>query len=178
MTLGEKRKKRRLYDKEYDKECREAEKKKKERLKIYSKSYNEANKDRVRANRKAYNKSYNEANKERKADIQRAYRAKKKRIAQEEKADKERRAAYNRTYRESKKSKYTTIYCIPNYNGKGDNYVGITNNLIRRLSSHKHLGKLNTDKYIELDKVDDRKEAEVLESKYHSRGYHGATAYK
>ena len=44
------------------------------------------------------------------------------------------------------------------------------------MKNHKTQGKLNTSKYIELDRADTRKNALELEAQYHDRGYHGATA--
>ena len=68
----------------------------------------------------------------------------------------------------------TIVYCIPDYNGKGDDYVGITKNLNNRLAKHKSLGKLNTDKWYILDLDFNRAEARAIEKTYHLEGYHGA----
>lgn len=121
----------------------------------YLKEYEAKNKEKL----KAYRKAYREANREKRRLYDKAYKAR----------NKERYKAY----REARKLPYTIIYCIPNYNGKNDNYVGITNQIEARMGNHKHLGKLNTEEYIELDRVDTRAEAEVLEAQYHERGYHG-----
>jgi hypothetical protein len=84
----------------------------------------------------------------------------------------------NDGYRESKELPYIIIYCIDNYNGKGDHYVGITSNPFTRMINHKSEGKINTEEYIELDRADTRAEAEKLEAQYHARGYDGAKGWE
>ena len=70
--------------------------------------------------------------------------------------------------------KCTIVYCIPNYDGLGNDYVGITKNLNNRIAKHKSLGKLNTDKWYILDLDFDRADARAIEKTYHLDGYHGA----
>lgn len=72
----------------------------------------------------------------------------------------------------------TIVYVIPNYDGLGNDYVGITKNLNNRLSKHKHLGKLNVDKWDILDIEYDRAKARELERKFHTEGYHGGRKTK
>ena len=67
----------------------------------------------------------------------------------------------------------TIVYVIPNYDGLGNDYVGITKNLNNRLAKRRHLGKLNVDKWDILDVEYDRAEARELERKFHTEGYHG-----
>jgi predicted GIY-YIG superfamily endonuclease len=67
----------------------------------------------------------------------------------------------------------TIVYVIPNYDGLGNDYVGITKNLNNRLAKHKHLGKLNVDKWDILDIEYDREKARLLEKEFHTKGYHG-----
>ena len=80
----------------------------------------------------------------------------------------------SKAHRQSTRLPHNVVYCIPNYNGVGGNYVGVTNNLYNRMATHKSLGKLNTAEYIILDEIVDRSFAESIESQYHDRGYHGA----
>tara|TARA_R110000796_G_scaffold82986_1_gene181935 strand:+ start:290 stop:655 length:366 start_codon:yes stop_codon:yes gene_type:complete len=75
---------------------------------------------------------------------------------------------------ESNKLPYNIVYCIPDYNGKGDNYAGVTDNPLNRMAQHKYKGVLNTSEWYELGKVIDRREARALEDAFHKLGYHGA----
>ena len=68
---------------------------------------------------------------------------------------------------------YNVIYCIPNYDGLGGNYCGVTNSPKFRMINHSNTGKLNTDDWFILDIKVDRAEAEASESAFHSQGYHG-----
>lgn len=72
----------------------------------------------------------------------------------------------------------TIVYVIPNYDGEGNDYVGITKNLNNRLAKHKSLGKLNTDNWDILEIEFDRAKARELEKQYHSQGYAGARKRK
>ena len=67
----------------------------------------------------------------------------------------------------------TIVYVIPNYDGLGNDYVGITRNLNNRLASHRSLGKLNVDKWDVLEVEYCRVKARELEKTYHSQGYAG-----
>ena len=154
---------------------------KKEKRKLYMRSWRLANPDKVKAaneSRKPKVKAWREANKEKIAAQTKVYReANKEKIVELRKAhyeaNKEEIKAKIKAYVKSRELPYTIIYCIPNYNGR-DNYVGITNNPYTRMINHKSLGKFNTSKYIELDRADTREEALKLEAEYHARGYHGA----
>ena len=69
---------------------------------------------------------------------------------------------------------YNVIYCIPNYNGLGDNYCGVTYNIVSRMRNHKSQGKQNVSDWFILDIKTDRKQAEISESSFHDKGCHGA----
>ena len=136
--------------------------------------YVSKNKEKISERRKAYR----DANRERIAEYKKAYRqANKEKIVKENKeyykANKEKISVKAVAYRESKTLCYSIIYCIPNYDGKGGNYAGVTNNPTQRMRQHKSLGKLNTADWFVLDIVVDRAEAFDSESKFHSQGYHG-----
>ena len=132
---------------------------KKERKKAYNKAWYLKNKEAIAVRSKAYREAnkteiaaYKEVNKD-KIKVQNAIRGKR--------------------YREANKLKTNIVYCIPNYNGLGDNYCGVSNQPQLRMAKHKFDGKLNTSEWYELGKVTDRKEAEALESAFHELGYHG-----
>ena len=72
----------------------------------------------------------------------------------------------------------TIVYVIPNYDGLGNDYVGITKNIQNRLAKHKSLGKLNTKKWDILDIEYDRAKARELERDFHLNGYHGGRKKK
>lgn len=158
----------------------------KDKRRAYNKAYNEANKDKKRA----YNKVYNEKNKEynrvrylnNKEEAKAYYEANKEDILAKRpiylEKTKEKRATQAKAYNESKKLPYNIVYCIPNYDGKGGNYCGVTNQPILRMGAHNTLGVLNTSEWYELGRCNDRKEAEALESAFHELGYHGAKGYK
>jgi len=141
---------------------------KKEKRAIYMKGYN-----------KAYGKTRYQSNKEERKAKQRAYNQKNrdtinaKQRAKYQKNKEEAQARGIATY-ESNKLPYNIVYCIPDYNGKGNNYAGITDNPTNRMAQHKYKGVLNTSEWYELGKVVDRKEAEALEDAFHKLGYHGA----
>ena len=68
---------------------------------------------------------------------------------------------------------YWVVYIITNYNGLSDNYCGQTQNIYRRMHTHKSLGKLNTDTYTIVKKCDTLEDALEIESAVHNFGYHG-----
>ena len=80
----------------------------------------------------------------------------------------------NKARFELKKLPYNIVYCIPNYDNKGNDYCGVTNQPYYRMKNHRNTGKLNVSEWYELGKVVDRKEAEALEGAFHKLGYHGA----
>ena len=131
----------------------------KEERAIKAKVYNESNKENIAKRGKAYN----EANNESILSKKKTYRE----------ANKETLAEKNKVYNESKKLPYNIVYCIPDYNGNGDNYAGVTNQPEIRMRGHKSDGRINTDKWYELERIVDRAEAEAKEKEYHSLGYHG-----
>lgn len=88
--------------------------------------------------------------------------------------NKARRDGYNsycnacrKSYTESKKDGYYTVYFIPQ-----DNYVGVTNSTFARKWLHTAEGR-NMNKYITLGRFKERDEAYRLETIYHDLGYEG-----
>ena len=170
--------------------------KNKERITEYNKKWSQENKEKKAATKKAWELD----NKDKVAEHKRRYRAKnKEKISEYKKSyDKTYRAANkdalreynsnyyevnketidknNKAYSDSKKLSYNLVYCIPNYDGLGSNYAGVTNQPDARMRNHKKDGKLNTDKWYELEGIVDRAEAEAKEKEYHKLGYHGAKA--
>ena len=135
----------------------------------YHKEYYQSNKDKW---------ALTEAQKESKKEYMRLYRIRNraKLQAQQKVANdlrKESSREYNKSRHESKTLPYNVIYCIPNYDGKGGNYAGVTNNVYSRMSSHRYLGKQNTEDFFILDIKTDRKEALASELRFHKQGYHG-----
>ena len=113
--------------------------------------------------RKEYQSSYYKANKVRlKAEAQIRYQNNREEAI-------EKQLEYHRSHN----LHCTIVYVIPNYDGLGNDYVGITKNLNNRLAKHRSLGKLNVDKWDILDVEYDRAEARELERKFHTEGYHG-----
>mgnify|MGYP003650568625 FL=1 len=97
---------------------------------------------------------------------------------------KEERSEYNKNYVANNKERILThraknrldhyvIYCLPNYDGLGSNYVGLTKNLYQRLAWHKTKGKLNTQNCIKLDTAATKREGLDIEREYHDKGYDG-----
>jgi len=68
---------------------------------------------------------------------------------------------------------YWIVYIIHDYNGRGDEYCGMTQNIYMRMAQHKSLGKLNTDTYTIVKKCDTLEDALEIESAVHNFGYHG-----
>ena len=115
---------------------------------------------------------------EKRADYMKAYKQKNKEKLEAYKKDWyedniEHCLAQRREWNNGKKLPYVIIYCIPNYDGKGGNYAGITNNVYRRMANHKNLGKKNTDDWFILDIKTSRKAALISEKHFHSQGYEG-----
>ena len=69
---------------------------------------------------------------------------------------------------ESFKLPYYIVYLLPD-----DNYVGITNNPVDRMGSHRCQHKRNTSNWTELARFDIREEALKCEAEYHAKGYEG-----
>jgi predicted GIY-YIG superfamily endonuclease len=112
----------------------------------------------MKRNRTEYNKRYNEENREKIAARKKAYRE----------ANKERLAADKKSYYESKKDGLYTVYLLPE-----ENYVGMTNNLYRRLEHHKSKHKRDVSDVKILGKYHTKDEALVTEARYHNEGYKG-----
>ena len=140
----------------------------KEKVKASRKAWNEANPDKIKANNDAFKPkraAYNKANKKKIAATDKAWAKK----------NEEHLKTYNREHLQKKKLPFNIVYCIPDYDGKGGNYAGVTNNPHRRMLAHKNdTGKLNTENWFILDVVIDRGEALISESRFHVQGYHGA----
>ena len=67
----------------------------------------------------------------------------------------------------SKQTLYTIVYYIPAHN-----YVGITNNVVRR--KHEHVARgMNINGWIEIGRYYNRADAESIEFKLHRLGYNG-----
>jgi len=107
--------------------------------------------------------------KEEKKEYMKAYRE----------ANKEKTKAYNKAWnlanKEKKKAKWNsykdglfTVYLLPR-----ENYVGMTNNLYYRLSTHKCKHKRNIEGAKVLGKYKTKKEALYIEAMYHDNGYNG-----
>ena len=116
--------------------------------------------------------------KEERREYDRAYRLKNKDKLKEylktyHKSNEEKIAAQKKALYRGHSVSYTIVYCIPNYNGKGDNYCGITSNPYKRMINHKRLNKQNTSDWFILDVKLDRKEALESEKIFHSKGYYG-----
>ena len=71
---------------------------------------------------------------------------------------------------------YWIVYIIHDYNGRGDEYCGMTQNIHARMNKHKSLGKLNTDAYTIVKKCDTLEDALEIESAVHNFGYHGSVS--
>lgn len=80
---------------------------------------------------------------------------------------------YKKKYQDDK-ADFVIIYQIPNYDGMGNNYCGMTENLDSRMHKHRSLGKLNVSDWSLLGIATSRKEAREIEAEFHSQGYHGA----
>lgn len=148
---------------------------KRERKLAYQQRWKEANKEKV----KAYKKAWNEANREKNAKTTKDWK-----INNKNKQDayllktREDRLAKMKASREEKKTPFNIVYCIPNYNGLGDNYAGVTNQPEKRMKAHNLKGRLNTENWFILDVVVDRGEALMSESRFHAQGYHGAGGWR
>lgn len=115
---------------------------------------------------------------EKRADYMKAYRQKNKDKIEAYKKDwhednRERRLAKMKDSYKNRTLPYTVVYCIPNYDGLGNNYAGITNNVYQRMANHKNLGKKNIDDWFVLDIKTSRSEALISEKHFHSKGYKG-----
>ena len=147
---------------------------KEEKKKIYMKAYRLANKEKIAAKQREYKK----ANKEKIAKYDKEYiRDKEKKRISDRKYrfnNKEKIAEQKKRQQEANKLPYNVIYCIPNYNGLGDNYCGVTYDIVSRMRNHKSQGKHNVSDWFILDIVIDRKHAEISEGRFHYKGYHGA----
>ena len=91
-----------------------------------------------------------------------------------------RRASIN-VYNEKGYKLGIVVYVIRNYDGKGNDYIGQTNNFPARMRQHKNGDKakgippkLNTENAEILHYCgDDREKALKIEASYHDKGYHG-----
>jgi len=72
----------------------------------------------------------------------------------------------------------TSVYVIPDYDGLGNDYCGITSGPLRkRMVEHGILGKKNTDNGYIMKTLDCRKEALEFEKEQHAKGMHGGRVY-
>jgi len=74
---------------------------------------------------------------------------------------------------ENTKTDYWVIYLIDNFDGKGNHYVGQTQNLPHRLQEHRYWGA-DTRYVLEMDTAPTQALANEYEAQYHERGYCGA----
>jgi len=76
---------------------------------------------------------------------------------------------YNAEYRKKKQAEQDgwVVYYLPE-----EHYVGVTSSYWKRVSSHKHLGKLVDDAEV-VAKFDNPFDALILEAELHRRGYLG-----
>ena len=80
---------------------------------------------------------------------------------------------YGKGYRADRKLQFYVVYTIPNYDGKGNSYCGITTQPDRRMANHKCDGKVNVDNYTIVDAQVEKADALTIEAEYHAQGYHG-----
>ena len=83
-------------------------------------------------------------------------------------ANKEKLAAQDEAWKESKKDGLYTVYHLVN-----ENYVGQTNSLYFRLNNHKSNHGRDISNVQILGKYKTREEAKAVEAEYHSKGYLG-----
>ena len=76
--------------------------------------------------------------------------------------------ARQKAYQDSLKDEHYTVYYLPE-----DNYVGVTNALVRRLKEHKKRFNRHTESYEVMFTSSDKKEAYAFERKLHGMGYGG-----
>jgi len=89
---------------------------------------------------------------------------------------KEKLSQYKKELMESKKDGYHRVYLLEN-----ENYVGVTDSMVARLSQHKNQMKRDVSEYRVLYKTKDREEAHELEELLHDIGYkgrHNKNSYK
>ena len=159
------------------------EQERKDKKRAYDKAWNDKNKDKTKAyNKTQYNKNKDsEDYKEKYRASNKAWRNKNKHTEDYKEKNKARTKAWGLANPDKYKAyrlDYCIVYCIPNYDGLGSNYAGVTSNPTNRMYNHKSIGKFNTEEYIELDRADTRAEAEELEAEYHARGYDGAGGWE
>jgi hypothetical protein len=78
---------------------------------------------------------------------------------------------------EGKTLPYYVVYCLPDFNGTDDAYVGKTNNPYYRTSNHRRNGN-DTKEWFILGVAATDKEALAVEATYHALGYEGASNNK
>jgi len=80
---------------------------------------------------------------------------------------------YHKEYNHKHDLGYWIVYIITDYNGLGNDYCGMTQNIYVRMANHKSIGRLNTDTYTIVKKCDSLEDALEIESAVHNFGYHG-----
>lgn len=175
MTQEEKKAKKKEYNKAY----REAKKngtfvaktsltaeERKANNKASKKKWRDANQDKIKA--------YTAANADKAREASTLWRENNQdKVKAYNEATRETRIAKMKARREAKKLPYYIVYCIPNYDGKGGNYAGVTNQPQKRMQAHILAGKVNTDDFFILDVKTDKLEAYASETAFHNKGYHG-----
>ena len=71
-------------------------------------------------------------------------------------------------YQENRKEGYFSIYVL-----EGLNYVGVTNDVVRRMTEHKWAGR-DFSRYTILDTAQTKADALYIEATYHVAGYDGS----
>jgi len=81
---------------------------------------------------------------------------------------------YDKEYAHKHDLGYWVVYLIQNYNGLGDTYCGMTQNIRKRMLKHKSDGRLNSDKYELIKQCETLEDALEFEAYMHEQGYHGS----
>lgn len=146
---------------------KERRKRNKEVLAVKDKAKYDAKKDceDFKEKRKANNKAWRDKN----PDYAKAWRDKNK----DSEDYKEKNKARTKAWNEAIKLQFYVVYTIDNYDGKGNNYCGVTSRPDGRMTKHRFDGKLNVDDYSIVGTQVEKADALAIERDYHSRGYHG-----
>ena len=68
---------------------------------------------------------------------------------------------------------YWVVYLIHNFDGLDNIYCGQTQNIYKRMATHKSRGTLNSDKYELIKQCETLEDAKSFEAYMHEQGYHG-----
>ena len=127
-----------------------------------------------KANNSIYRAQYYQENKEELSlEMKKWYKANPEKKKAKDARFKENNPDWSKEYAHRHDLGYWVVYILANYNGLGDNYCGQTQNIYRRMASHKHVGKLNTDTYELIKQCETLEDALEFEAYMHEQGYHG-----